>query len=100
MTDQPYLEQPDLHTKAPFRAALLSHPGNLKEALRQGQEVPKKVLFGVAQGMASVFVTKVCSPSVCRGAAINAAQVLAATRPDFIWLDAEHALWDRSSLYE
>lgn len=59
MSGQSYLEQPDLHVKAPFRAALLTQPGNFREALRQAQEDPKKTLFGVAHGIPSTFVTKV-----------------------------------------
>lgn len=62
MTDQAYLEQTDLHTKAPFRAALLTYPGNLQEALRQAVADPKKTLFGVAHGIPSPFVTKVRVP--------------------------------------
>jgi 4-hydroxy-2-oxoheptanedioate aldolase len=54
-----YLDQPDLHTKAPFRAAQLTYPANLKEALRQAQEDKTKTLFGVAHGIPSVFLTKV-----------------------------------------
>ncbi|KAJ5041681.1 uncharacterized protein L3040_005254 [Drepanopeziza brunnea f. sp. 'multigermtubi'] len=83
MTDAPYLEQPELHTKAPFRSAILTYPGNFREALRQAED-PSKVLFGVAQGMPSVFVTK----------------ILASTKPDFIWFDVEHAMFDRLSLYD
>lgn len=59
MTAKGFLEQPQLHTKAPFRSAMLTYPGNLKEALRQAQADPKKTLFGVAHGIPSVFVTKV-----------------------------------------
>jgi hypothetical protein len=59
MTDQGYLEQPDIHVKAPFRAALLTQPGNLREALRQAVEDPSKTLFGVGHGIPSTFVTKV-----------------------------------------
>ncbi len=62
MTDQGFLDQPDLQTKAPFRAALLTYPGNFREALRQAQEDPRKTLFGVAHGMPSTFVTKVSGP--------------------------------------
>ncbi len=58
MTDQGYLDQPDLQAKAPFRSALLTYPGNLREALRQAED-PSKTLFGVAQGLPSVFATKV-----------------------------------------
>jgi 4-hydroxy-2-oxoheptanedioate aldolase len=56
-----YAEQPKLHADAPFRAAQLTYPGNLAEALRQAQADPKKTLFGVAQGIPSVFLTKVSS---------------------------------------
>jgi 4-hydroxy-2-oxoheptanedioate aldolase len=59
MTDKPYLELPDLHVKAEHRAALLTYPGNLQEALRQAQADPRKTLFGVAHGIPSTFVTKV-----------------------------------------
>jgi 4-hydroxy-2-oxoheptanedioate aldolase len=64
MTDQAYLDQPDLHAKAPFRAALLIQPGNLKEALRQAQADPRKTLFGVGHGIPSTFVTKVNAPQI------------------------------------
>ncbi|KAL2059763.1 hypothetical protein VTL71DRAFT_10147 [Oculimacula yallundae] len=84
MTDQGYLVQPELHTRAPYRAAVLTYPGNLRQALKDAQEDVNKTLFGVAQGMSSVFVTK----------------VLASTQPDFIWIDAEHCMFDRSSLYD
>lgn len=53
-----YLQQPDLHTSAPHRAAMLTYPGNLQEALRQAQEDSKKTLFGLAHGIPSVFLTK------------------------------------------
>ncbi len=84
MTDRPYLEQPDLHARAQHRAALLTYPGNLKKALQEAKEDPKKTLLGVAQGIPSVFVTK----------------VLASAKPDFIWMDVEHGIYDRSTLYE
>jgi hypothetical protein len=57
--NKPYHEQPHLHTRAEHRAAVLTYPGNFREALRQGQADPKKTLFGVAHGIASVAVTKV-----------------------------------------
>lgn len=79
-----YLEQPELHTKAPFRSALLTYPGNLQEALRQAQADPKKTLFGVAQGVPSVFLTK----------------VYASTKPDWIFLDVEHGMFDRLTLHD
>jgi 4-hydroxy-2-oxoheptanedioate aldolase len=54
-----FSQQPHLHADAPFRAAQLTYPGNLQEALRQAQEDAKKTLFGVAHGIPSVFLTKV-----------------------------------------
>lgn len=59
MSDLPFPQQPHLHTTAEHRAAVLTYPGNFREALRQAQEDPKKTLLGVAQGIPSVFVTKV-----------------------------------------
>jgi 4-hydroxy-2-oxoheptanedioate aldolase len=84
MTSRPFPEQPELHTVAPHRAAMLTYPGNFREALRQAQADPTKTLLGVAQGIPSVFVTK----------------VLASTKPDFIWLDVEHAMFDRLTLFD
>jgi hypothetical protein len=59
MTDKPFPQQPQLHTVAEHRAAVLTYPANLREAIRQANEDPKKTLFGVAQGIPSVFLTKV-----------------------------------------
>lgn len=59
MTDKPFPQQPHLHTTAEHRAAVLTYPANFREALRQAVEDPRKVLLGVAQGIPSVFVTKV-----------------------------------------
>ncbi|KAJ4171018.1 hypothetical protein NW754_007161 [Fusarium falciforme] len=84
MSDQGYLNQPDLHVRAPWRSALLTFPGNLKGALKAAHEDPSKTLFGVGQGIPSPFVTK----------------VIASTRPDFIWLDVEHGMYDRLALHE
>ncbi|KAH8760630.1 Pyruvate/Phosphoenolpyruvate kinase-like domain-containing protein [Hyaloscypha sp. PMI_1271] len=84
MTDQGYLEQPDIHAKAPFRAALLTQPGNLREALRQAVEDPTKTLFGVGHGIPSTFVTK----------------LIASTKPDFIWIDVEHGMFNRLTLHD
>jgi 4-hydroxy-2-oxoheptanedioate aldolase len=61
MTDQPYLEQKNLHAKAPYRAALLTYPGNLNQALKDVAADPKKTLMGVGHGIPSTFVTKVSS---------------------------------------
>ncbi|KAK6073848.1 hypothetical protein SCUP515_06770 [Seiridium cupressi] len=84
MASQPYPEQSNLHTKAPYRAALLTYPGNFQQALRDAKDDPTKTLFGVAQGIPSVFVTK----------------IFASTKPDFIWLDVEHAMFDRLALHD
>ncbi|KAF1968417.1 hypothetical protein BU23DRAFT_655927 [Bimuria novae-zelandiae CBS 107.79] len=46
--------------------------------------MPSMTLLGVAQGIPSVFVTK----------------ILAATKPDFIFLDVQHAIFDRLALYD
>ncbi|KAL2256824.1 hypothetical protein VTK26DRAFT_1066 [Humicola hyalothermophila] len=84
MTDKPYPQQPQLHTVAEHRAAVLTYPGNLRAALRQAKEDPRKTLLGVAQGIPSVFVTK----------------VMASAKPDIIWMDVEHGIYDRSTLYD
>ncbi|KAH7040954.1 Pyruvate/Phosphoenolpyruvate kinase-like domain-containing protein, partial [Microdochium trichocladiopsis] len=84
MSGQPWHQQPDLHTYAPHRSTLLSHPGNLQQALKDAQADPGKALFGVAQGIPSVFVTK----------------VIASAKPDFIWIDVEHGIWNRLALYD
>jgi 4-hydroxy-2-oxoheptanedioate aldolase len=60
MTSKGYLEQSDLQVKAPFRAPLLTYPGNLRDALRESHEDASKTLFGVGQGIPSVALTKVC----------------------------------------
>jgi 4-hydroxy-2-oxoheptanedioate aldolase len=57
-----YQQQPQLHTSAPFRSALLTYPGNLTEALRQAQDDSSKTLLGVGHGIPSVFLTKVIKP--------------------------------------
>ncbi|PTB45406.1 hypothetical protein M441DRAFT_54465 [Trichoderma asperellum CBS 433.97] len=82
MSGEGYLNQANLHTRAKWRSALLTYPGNLKEALKEAQKDPKKTLFGVAQGIPSVFLTK----------------VFASARPDFIWMDVEHGMFDRLTL--
>jgi 4-hydroxy-2-oxoheptanedioate aldolase len=79
-----YLQQPHFHVKAPFRAALLSYPGNMKKALRLASEDQAHSLFGLATGVPSVFFTK----------------VLASTRPDFIFVDVEHGMFNRLELHE
>jgi len=84
MTSKPWHEQPNLHTFAPHRSTLLSHPGNLKQALKDAVADPGNTLFGVGHGIPSVFVTK----------------VLASAKPDFIWIDVEHGIWNRLDLYD
>jgi 4-hydroxy-2-oxoheptanedioate aldolase len=59
MTDKPFPEQPQFHTVAEHRAAVLTYPGNLRRALQLAKEDPKKTLLGVAQGIPSVFLAKV-----------------------------------------
>lgn len=84
MSDLPFPQQPQFHTTADYRAAVLTYPGNFRRALQEAQKDPKKTLLGVAQGIPSVFVTK----------------VMASAKPDFIWMDVEHGIFDRSTLYE
>lgn len=84
MSGEGYLNQTNLHTHAKWRSALLTYPGNLKGALREAQKDPKKTLFGVAQGIPSTFLTK----------------VFASAKPDFVWIDVEHGMFDRLTLHE
>jgi 4-hydroxy-2-oxoheptanedioate aldolase len=84
MSGEGYLHQTNLHSRAKYRAALLTYPGNLRQALRDAQADDKKTLFGIAQGIASTTLTK----------------VLASSKPDFIWMDVEHGMFDRSTLNE
>ncbi|KAH7096255.1 Pyruvate/Phosphoenolpyruvate kinase-like domain-containing protein [Auriculariales sp. MPI-PUGE-AT-0066] len=79
-----WLNQPHQHPQAPFRAAQITYPANLREALRQAHSDPHKTLFGVAHGIPSVFVTK----------------ILASTKPDFVWIDVEHGMFDRLTLHD
>lgn len=79
-----YLEQPHLHTQAPWRSAHLHNPGNFKGALEAAVADPKKTLLGVGTGIPSTFVTK----------------VIASTKPDFVWVDVEHGMFDRLLLNE
>ncbi|KAJ8111249.1 hypothetical protein OPT61_g6114 [Boeremia exigua] len=81
---KPYSEQPHLHAQAPYRAAMLTYPGNLRQALKDAVADPAKTLFGVAHGIPSVFVTK----------------LLASTKPDFIWIDVEHGMFNRLELHD
>ncbi|PSN69734.1 Macrophomate synthase [Corynespora cassiicola Philippines] len=80
----PFSEQPELHTVAPYRAAMLTYPANLRRALKDAQEDSGKTLLGVAHGIPSTFVTK----------------IIAATKPDFIWIDVEHGMFDRLQLHD
>ncbi|EMD89253.1 hypothetical protein COCC4DRAFT_23528 [Bipolaris maydis ATCC 48331] len=80
----PYSEQPSLHTHAPYRAASLTQPANLRQALKDAQADASKSLMGIAQGIPSTFVTK----------------LIASTKPDFIWMDVEHGMFDRLTLHD
>jgi 4-hydroxy-2-oxoheptanedioate aldolase len=80
----PYSEQPELHAKAPYRAALLTQPANLKQALKDAQKDASKTLMGIAHGIPSTFVTK----------------LIASAKPDFVWLDVEHGMFNRLTLHE
>lgn len=84
MAEKSYLEQPELHVKAPYRSSMLTYPGNLRKALKDAQEDPSKTLLGVAHGIPSVFVTK----------------LIASTSPDLVWIDVEHGMWDRLALHD
>jgi len=83
-TGAPFPEQPDLHTVAPYRAAVLTYPANFRKALKDAQEDKNKTLLGCAHGIPSVFVSK----------------LLASTKPDFVWIDVEHGMFDRLTLFE
>jgi 4-hydroxy-2-oxoheptanedioate aldolase len=79
-----YKDAVDLHVKAPFRPAHLTQSHNLKGLFRSMKDDPSKAIFGVGQGIPSVFLSK----------------VIAQAGADFVWLDGEHSLWDRSAIYE
>lgn len=83
-TFTPFSEQPSLHTHAPYRAASLTQPGNLRKALADAQADPSKALMGIAHGIPSTFLTK----------------LIASTKPDFIWMDVEHGMFNRLTLHE
>ncbi|UKZ67964.1 uncharacterized protein TrAtP1_009121 [Trichoderma atroviride] len=84
MSGQGYLDNTALHAQAKWRSALLTYPGNLKEALREAQKDAKKTMYGIAQGIPSSFLTK----------------VYASVRPDFVWIDVEHGMFDRIVLHD
>ncbi|KAG9192297.1 4-hydroxy-2-oxoheptanedioate aldolase [Alternaria panax] len=81
---KPYSEQPELHAKAPYRAAMLTQPANLRQALKDAQADASKSLMGIAQGIPSTFMTK----------------LIASTKPDFIWIDVEHGMYNRLTLHD
>lgn len=81
---KPYSEQTALHAKAPYRSSMLTHPSNLRQALKDAQADASKTLMGVAHGIPSTFVTK----------------LIASTKPDFIWIDVEHGMFNRLELHE
>lgn len=80
----PYSEQKALHTEAPYRASVLTQPGNLRKALADAQADASKTLLGVAHGIPSTFVTK----------------LIASRKPDFVWIDVEHGMFNRLELHE
>lgn len=79
-----YKNATHLHVQAPHRPAQLTQPHNLKGVLKSMSKDPSKAIFGVGQGIPSVFLSK----------------VLGQAGADFVWLDGEHSLWDRSTIYE
>ena len=81
---KPFSAQPELHTQAPYRSSMLTYPGNLRKALADAQADASKTLMGIAQGIPSTFMTK----------------LLASTKPDFIWFDVEHGMFNRLELHE
>lgn len=81
---KPYSEQTELHAKAPYRSSMLTYPGNLQKALADAQADASKTLMGIAHGIPSTFVTK----------------LIASTKPDFIWIDVEHGMFNRLELHE
>jgi len=81
---KPHSEQKDLHAVAPYRASMLTYPGNLRKALADAQADASKTLMGVAHGIPSTFVTK----------------IIASTKPDFIWIDVEHGMFNRLELHD
>jgi 4-hydroxy-2-oxoheptanedioate aldolase len=80
----PYSEQKALHTDAKYRASVLTQPGNLRKALADAQADATKTLLGFAHGIPSTFVTK----------------LIAARKPDFVWIDVEHGMFNRLELHE
>jgi 4-hydroxy-2-oxoheptanedioate aldolase len=81
---KPYSEQPSLHVKAPYRAAELTQPGNLRQALKDAQADASKTLMGIGHGIPSTFVTK----------------LIASAKPDFVWVDLEHGMLNRLEVHE
>jgi 4-hydroxy-2-oxoheptanedioate aldolase len=79
-----YGEQKALHTEAPYRAAQLTYPGNLRKALADAHADASKTLMGIAHGIPSTFVTK----------------LIASQQPDFVWIDVEHGMFNRLELHE
>jgi 4-hydroxy-2-oxoheptanedioate aldolase len=79
----PYSEQKALNTDAPYCSSTLSHPSNFRKALADAQADASKTLMGIAHEIPSTFVTK-----------LNAS-----TKPDFIWIDVEHGMFNRLELH-
>jgi 4-hydroxy-2-oxoheptanedioate aldolase len=81
---KPYSEQKELHANAPYRSSMLTYPGNLRQAFKDAHADPTKTLVGIAHGIPSTFVTK----------------LIASTKPDFIFIDVEHGMFNRLELHE
>ncbi|KAH7077761.1 Macrophomate synthase [Paraphoma chrysanthemicola] len=81
---KPYSEQKELHANAPYRSSMLTYPGNLRQAFKDAHADPTKTLVGIAHGIPSTFVTK----------------LIASTKPDFIFIDVEHGMFNRLELHD
>ena len=81
---KPYSERKELHATAPYRSSMLTYPGNLRKALADAHADASKTLMGIGQGIPSTFVTK----------------LIATTKPDFIWIDVQHGMFNRLELHE
>ncbi|KAK4233881.1 Macrophomate synthase [Achaetomium macrosporum] len=76
-------DEPGDGTRAGDRERTLDDPAADSPAL-VAATAPVWTRVSVAQGVPSVFVTK----------------VLASTKPDFIWMDVEHGMFDRLTLFD
>jgi len=79
-----YSSQSSLHIHDPYRAAMLTQPANLRQALKDAQVDASKSLMGIAHSIQSTSFTK----------------LLAITKPDFLFIDVEYGMFDRLMLHE